>query len=262
MATHRPSPADSTVMSSTSDATGRAGSRPPTTSASASSTGHLHGVLSVGGVEALLMRSQLAVPNNTLITAEHYNQLVTMHGTTMIFLFVVPVWAGFANYMVPLMIGARDMAFPRLNALSYWLFVAGGVVFYSSVFWNPPDAGWFSYTPLSNGTYSPTAGQDTWIYLIHLTGLASMLGAINIVVTIATMRAPRDGLGAYSAVLLGCFDTSDHADRRDPGDRSGGHDAAHRPALSTPATSTRAAAARRCSGSTCSGSSVTRRCTS
>ncbi len=149
----------------------------------------------VGGVEALLMRSQLAVPNNTLINAEHYNQLVTMHGTTMIFLFVVPVWAGFANYLVPLMIGARDMAFPRLNALSYWLFVAGGVVFYSSVFWSPPDAGWFSYTPLSNGTYSPTAGQDTWIYLIHLTGLASMLGAINIVVTIATMRAPGMGWG-------------------------------------------------------------------
>jgi cytochrome c oxidase subunit I len=149
----------------------------------------------VGGVEALLMRSQLAVPNNTLINAEHYNQLVTMHGTTMIFLFVVPVWAGFANYMVPLMIGARDMAFPRLNALSYWLFVAGGVVFYSSVFWNPPDAGWFSYTPLSNGTYSPTAGQDTWIYLIHLTGLASTIGAINIVVTIATMRAPGMGWG-------------------------------------------------------------------
>jgi cytochrome c oxidase subunit I len=149
----------------------------------------------VGGVEALLMRSQLAVPNNTLINAEHYNQLVTMHGTTMIFLFVVPVWAGFVNYMVPLMIGARDMAFPRLNALSYWLFVAGGVVFYSSVFWNPPDAGWFSYTPLSNGTYSPTAGQDTWIYLIHLTGLASTIGAINIVVTIATMRAPGMGWG-------------------------------------------------------------------
>ncbi|HEY5193922.1 MAG TPA: cytochrome c oxidase subunit I [Solirubrobacteraceae bacterium] len=149
----------------------------------------------VGGVEALLMRSQLAVPENTLINAEHYNQLVTMHGTTMIFLFVIPVWAGFANYMVPLMIGARDMAFPRLNALSYWLFVAGGVVFYSSVFWNPPDAGWFSYTPLSNGTYSPTAGQDTWIYLIHLTGLASAIGAINIVVTIATMRAPGMGWG-------------------------------------------------------------------
>ena len=149
----------------------------------------------VGGVEALLMRSQLAVPNNTLITAEHYNQLVTMHGTTMVFLFVIPVWAGFANYMVPLMIGARDMAFPRLNALSYWLFVAGGVVFYSSVLWNPPDAGWFSYTPLSNGTYSPTAGQDAWIYLIHLTGFASAIGAINIVVTIATMRAPGMGWG-------------------------------------------------------------------
>jgi cytochrome c oxidase subunit I len=87
----------------------------------------------LGGVEALLMRVQLSVPNNTLLSSEHYNQLLTLHGTTMVFLFVVPVFAGFGNYFVPLMIGARDMAFPRLNALSFWLLLFGGIVFYFTV---------------------------------------------------------------------------------------------------------------------------------
>src|SRR5581483_1480097 len=89
----------------------------------------------LGGIEALMMRLQLAEPNNTLLGGERYNQLLTLHGTTMVFLFVVPVWAGFANYFVPLMIGARDMAFPRLNALSYWLLLAGGIVFYITLFY-------------------------------------------------------------------------------------------------------------------------------
>ncbi|MEA2209969.1 MAG: cytochrome c oxidase subunit [Solirubrobacteraceae bacterium] len=142
----------------------------------------------LGGVEALLMRLQLGAPNNTLVTSTVYNQLFTMHGTTMIFLFVVPMMAGLANYFVPLMIGARDMAFPRLNALSYWLLLAGGIVFYASLFWNPPEAGWTSYPPLSVA-YSPSGGQDAWIYLIHLTGISSILGAINFYATIANMRA-------------------------------------------------------------------------
>ncbi len=144
----------------------------------------------LGGVEALLMRTQLAVPNNTLITGEHYNELLTLHGTTMIFLFVVPVMAGFGNYFVPLMIGARDMAFPRLNALSFWLLLTGGIVFYASLFWHPPEAGWWSYPPLSSIQFSPSGGQDAWIFLIHLTGISSILGAINFYVTIVTMRAP------------------------------------------------------------------------
>jgi cytochrome c oxidase subunit 1 len=144
----------------------------------------------LGGVEALLMRSQLAVPNNTLISGEHYNELLTLHGTTMIFLFVVPVMAGFGNYFVPLMIGARDMAFPRLNALSFWLLLMGGLVFYASLFWHPPEAGWWSYPPLSSAQYSPSGGQDAWIFLIHLTGISSLVGAINFYVTIANMRAP------------------------------------------------------------------------
>ena len=107
----------------------------------------------------------------------------------MIFLFVVPMMAGLANYFLPLMIGARDMAFPRLNALSFWLLLAGGIVFYASIFWNPPEAGWTSYPPLSSALFSPSGGQDAWIYLIHLTGLSSILGAINFYATIANMRA-------------------------------------------------------------------------
>src|SRR3954471_126035 len=99
----------------------------------------------VGGTEALLMRTQLGVPENTFLDAATYNQILTMHGTTMVFLFVVPMMTGFANYCVPLQIGARDMAFPRLNALSYWLFLAGGIVFYSSLFFAPPEVGWTSY---------------------------------------------------------------------------------------------------------------------
>ena len=93
----------------------------------------------LGGAEALLMRLQLGVANNDLVTPEVYNQLFTLHGTTMVFLFVVPMMAGFANYFVPLMIGARDVAFPRLNALSYWLFLCGGLVFYSSILWTAPE---------------------------------------------------------------------------------------------------------------------------
>ncbi len=143
----------------------------------------------LGGVEALMIRLQLGLPNNTLVSPQIYNQLFTLHGTTMIFLFVVPMMAGLANYFVPLMIGARDMAYPRLNALSYWLLLAGGLVFYASIFWNPPEAGWTSYVPLSGINYSPGGGQDAWIYLIHLTGLSSIIGAINFYATIANMRA-------------------------------------------------------------------------
>jgi cytochrome c oxidase subunit I len=144
----------------------------------------------LGGVEALLMRLQLGVPSNTLLTGEHYNELLTMHGTTMIFLFVVPVMAGFGNYFLPLMIGARDMAFPRLNALSFWLLLFGGIVFYATFFWQPPEAGWWSYPPLSSIQFSPSGGQDAWIFLVHLTGISSLLGAINFYATIVNMRAP------------------------------------------------------------------------
>jgi cytochrome c oxidase subunit I len=144
----------------------------------------------LGGVEALIMRLQLAQPSGTLVDPETYNGLVTIHGTTMVFLFLVPVLAGFGNYFVPLMIGARDMAFPRLNALSFWLLLLGGVAFYTSIFFEPPQAGWTMYPPLSDDAFSPGGGVDAWIFLIHLTGLSSIVGAINFVATIHNMRAP------------------------------------------------------------------------
>src|SRR4051794_41495070 len=111
----------------------------------------------LGGTEALLMRLQLSQANNTLLTPQTYNELLTMHGTTMIFLFVVPVMAGFANYFLPLMIGARDMAFPKLNALSFWLLCAGGLVFYGSIFFSPPEGGGTCYPPPSPSGDPPAA---------------------------------------------------------------------------------------------------------
>jgi cytochrome c oxidase subunit I len=149
----------------------------------------------LGGVEALIMRLQLAQPSGTLVDPETYNGLVTIHGTTMVFLFLVPVLAGFGNYFVPLMIGARDMAFPRLNALSFWLLLFGGIAFYTSIFFEPPQAGWTMYPPLSDDAFSPGGGVDAWIFLIHLTGVSSIIGAINFVATIHNMRAPGMGWG-------------------------------------------------------------------
>src|SRR3954464_12585293 len=111
----------------------------------------------MGGLLALGIRTQLATPDGKLLTPEQYNEAFTMHGTTMVFLFVVPVWTGFANYIVPLMIGARDMAFPRLNALSYWLLLGGGIVFYASLFFTPPEAGWPASPPLSSASYLPNS---------------------------------------------------------------------------------------------------------
>jgi cytochrome c oxidase subunit 1 len=145
----------------------------------------------LGGILAVLMRAQLATPNESILTKNSYNEVLTMHGTTMIFLVVVPILAGFGNYLVPLMIGARDMAFPRLNALSYWLYLLGGIVLWGSWFatGGPAKAGWWSYPTLSELQFSPGHGQDYWILSIHILTLGSLAGAINLVVTIANMRA-------------------------------------------------------------------------
>ncbi|MGE5691857.1 MAG: cytochrome c oxidase subunit I [Pseudomonadota bacterium] len=141
-----------------------------------------------GGVMALLMRTQLITPDSDFLTRDSYNQVMTMHGTTMVFLVVVPVWAGFANFLVPLMIGARDMAFPRLNALSYWLFLFGGIVLMLSFFagHGAARAGWYSYPTLSIQTAGH--GQDYWILGLHILSAASLVGAINFIVTIHNMR--------------------------------------------------------------------------
>ena len=141
-----------------------------------------------GGVMAMLMRTQLSQAGNDFLTRDSYNEVLTMHGTTMVFLVVVPILAGFANYLVPLMIGARDMAFPRLNALSYWLFLFGGIILLFSFFAQGGAArsGWTSYPPLSAGTIGN--GQDLWILALHVLTLSSLAGAINFIVTIANMR--------------------------------------------------------------------------
>jgi cytochrome c oxidase subunit 1 len=145
----------------------------------------------IGGILALVIRTQLIVPNNHLIVRNSYNEVVTIHGTTMIFLVIVPILAGFGNYLVPLMIGARDMAFPRLNALSYWLYLLGGIVLYLSFFakGGAASAGWTSYVPLST-LHEPGNGQDLWILSLHILSISSLIGAINFLVTITNMRAP------------------------------------------------------------------------
>lgn len=145
----------------------------------------------VGGIEALLMRIQLAQPDNKFLSPDVYNQIFTMHGTTMIFLVVMPLAAGFGNYLVPLMIGARDMAFPKLNALSYWTYLFGGIFMYSSfAFGGAPNDGWFSYAPLTEKAFSPTHGMDFWVMGILMLGLATTIGSINFIVTIIQLRAP------------------------------------------------------------------------
>jgi cytochrome c oxidase subunit I len=148
--------------------------------------------LVLGGILALLMRAQLATPNEHFVTKDSYSELFTMHGTTMIFLVIVPLWAGFANFLVPLMIGARDMAFPRLNALSYWLFLLGGIILYSSWFaaGGAPRAGWTGYAPLSEASFTPGNGMDLWILSLHVLTISSLAGAINFLVTIHRMRTP------------------------------------------------------------------------
>src|SRR5437660_4904710 len=143
-----------------------------------------------GGIIALVMRAQRATPNEHVVTKNSYDELFTMHGTTMIFLVIVPILAGFGNYLVPLMIGARDVAFPRLNALSYWLFLLGGIVLYSSWFatGGAAKAGWTGYAPLSTKSFTPGHGMDLWILSLHILTLASLAGAINFIVTIHNMR--------------------------------------------------------------------------
>jgi cytochrome c oxidase subunit I len=142
----------------------------------------------LAGLMALVLRLQLAQADVDLVGADRYNELLTLHGTAMIFLVVVPIFAGFANYLVPLMIGARDVAFPRLNALSYWLFLFGGLVLMLSFFaqGGPAEAGWTSYPPLS--TQSEGNGQDLWILSLHLLTISSFAGAANFIVTIHNMR--------------------------------------------------------------------------
>ncbi len=145
----------------------------------------------IGGFEAVLIRLQLAAPEGKLYSAELYNQLFTMHGMTMIFLVVIPLGAAFMNYLMPLQVGARDVAFPRMNAFSFWCFLAGGLMLNTSWFLGGgADGGWFAYAPNTGVTFSPSHGMDFYAIGLQLTGIASLVGAINLVVTVLNMRAP------------------------------------------------------------------------
>jgi cytochrome c oxidase subunit 1 len=158
--------------------------------------GILYGVtaflfLLVGGLEAVVIRLQLMRPHAGLVSAEFYNALFTMHGTTMVFLAIMPLNAAFFNYMVPLMIGARDVAFPRLNAFSYWVFLAGALFLNASfVVGTPPDGGWFGYANLTTRPFSPGPSIDFWNLGLQVLGVSSMVAGVNFIVTILNMRAP------------------------------------------------------------------------
>src|SRR3954468_22584269 len=138
----------------------------------------------LGGAEALLIRTQLLSPESTLVGPGTFNQAMTTHGVTMIFFFIIPMTTGaFGNYLLPLMIGARDMAFPRLNALSFWLFLGGGLFLYSSVFMGrAPNCGWFCYTPLNTKTYDPGPGIDFYCLALIFNSISSTAGALNLIV--------------------------------------------------------------------------------
>src|SRR3990172_2658170 len=138
--------------------------------------------LLVGVTLAMLMRTQLIVPGNTFLGPEAYNQIFTMHALTMVFLFLMPMSTGIANYVVPLMIGARDMSFPRLNAFGYWLYLFGGLFLFSSfLFGAAPNAGWFAYAPLTEAQFTPGANMDFYVLAILALGISSTAGAINFV---------------------------------------------------------------------------------
>ncbi|CAB4323260.1 MAG: cytochrome c oxidase subunit I [Actinobacteria bacterium] len=147
--------------------------------------------LLIGGFEAILIRVQLWSPRGTLLSANTYNQVFTMHGTTMVFLVVMPIGAAFANYLMPLQIGARDVAYPRINAYSYWMYLFGGIFLNTSwLLGGGADGGWFNYAPNNGILYSPSHGIDFWNMGLLITGIASLAGAVNLIVTVLNMRAP------------------------------------------------------------------------
>ncbi|MDQ1745578.1 MAG: cytochrome c oxidase subunit, partial [Pseudonocardiales bacterium] len=146
----------------------------------------------LGGLLALVMRAELALPGMQFLSPEQYNQLFTMHGTIMLLLFATPLVFAFSNLVIPLQIGSPDVAFPRLNAFSYWLFLFGGLTVVSGALTpqGAPDFGWTAYTPLSNMQHSPNVGPDLWILGLAVGGLGTILGAVNMITTILCMRAP------------------------------------------------------------------------
>jgi cytochrome c oxidase subunit I len=165
--------------------------------------------LLMGGIEALIMRLQLARPDQTLLTPEQYSQLFTMHGVTMIFLYSLPVLSGFSNYLWPLMLGSRDMAFPRLNALSYWIFLFAGIFLYASFpLGEAPNAGWFNYVPFAGLEYNTGPNIDVYALGMVLLGISTTVGAINFVVTLFRMRAPGMSINRVPILVWGTLTAS------------------------------------------------------
>ncbi|MEU8247771.1 cytochrome c oxidase subunit I [Nonomuraea sp. NPDC048916] len=164
----------------------------------------------LGGIMAMMIRAELLEPGMQLVSQQQYNQLFTMHGAVMLLLFATPLFAGFANVLMPLQIGAPDVAFPRLNAVSYWLFLFGGMIAMAGFFANggAADFGWTAYAPLAHMAYSPSVGGDLWIMGLVLAGLGTILGSVNFITTILGMRAPgmtmfRMALFTWNTLLTG-----------------------------------------------------------
>ena len=165
--------------------------------------------LIIGGLEAAVMRAQLAQPNGHLLTSEQYSQLFTMHGVTMIFLYALPVLSGFSNYLWPLLLGSRDMAFPRLNALSYWVFLFAGIFLYVSFpLGKAPDGGWFNYVPYASRAYNPGPNIDVYALGMVLLGISTTVGSINFIVTLLRMRAPGMSINRVPILIWGTLTAS------------------------------------------------------
>ena len=218
--------------------------------------------LILGGIEALVMRVQLARPDQDWLTPEQYNELFSIHGITMIFLYALPVLSGFSNYLFPLLLGSRDMAFPRLNAFSYWVFLAAGLFIYASFLAGAvPNNGWFNYAPFSLERYNPGLNMDFYALGMIFLGISTTVGSANFVVTVLRTRAPGMSLNRLPIMVWGTFTISIGNLLAVPAvslaffllwmDRQFGTHFYEAPG-----------AASRCSGSTCSGSSRIRGSTS
>ncbi len=217
-----------------------------------------------GGVEALLIRTQLIGPNGHVLSPQAYDEVFTMHGITMIFLFVIPMTTGaFGNYLIPLMIGARDMAFPRMNAVSYWIYLASAIFMYAGLAGgHAPNSGWFDYVPLASKTYDPGNNIDFYGWGLIFNGISSTAASINIIVTIFKLRAPGMSFNrmplfcfAFLAVSFSLLFALPSLSARHASSSSS-------TATSASTSTTPPTAAIHCSGRTCSGSSATPRSTS
>ncbi|WP_370659997.1 cytochrome c oxidase subunit I [Massilia horti] len=165
--------------------------------------------LIIGGIEALLLRLQLARPGQHVLTPDQYNELFTMHGVTMIFLYALPILSGFSNFLWPLLLGARDMAFPRLNAFSYWVFLFSGLFMYASfLVARPPDAGWFNYVPYSGRNYNQNLGMDLYALGMVFYGISTTVGAVNFVVSLLRTKAPGMSINRVPIIIWGTLTAS------------------------------------------------------